>query len=100
VLAGSGDEGEGLGLLALTLVAISRLEAEEAQGYGRRALAVFRALRHTWGVTTSLLVLAHVAINRRSGEVAALLRESADLRRCPSTIHPCSSTTTGTAATR
>jgi predicted ATPase len=78
-LEGSGDEGEGLGLLALALVALSRVEHDSADGYTRRALGVFRAQQHSWGVTTSLLVLAHVAANRRSGDVAGLLEESSAL---------------------
>ncbi|HEX6876079.1 MAG TPA: NB-ARC domain-containing protein, partial [Nocardioidaceae bacterium] len=79
VLSGSGDEGEGLSLLVLSLVAISRFEHEQADAYGRQALAVFRAQQHSWGVTTSLLVLAHVALNRQSGEVAELVQQSAAL---------------------
>ncbi|MEI8411404.1 MULTISPECIES: DUF4062 domain-containing protein [unclassified Kribbella] len=78
-LSGGGDEGEGLTLLALALVAISRTQLEQADEYARRALSVFRAQQHTWGVTTSLLVLAHIARNRQTGDVTALLRESADL---------------------
>ncbi|MGW1341391.1 DUF4062 domain-containing protein [Kribbella sp. NPDC002412] len=78
-LAGSGNEGEGLALLALGLVAISRAELDEADGYARRALSVFRTLQLTWGVTTSLLVVAHIARNRQSDHVAELLEEPAAL---------------------
>ncbi|MFI7061725.1 DUF4062 domain-containing protein [Kribbella sp. NPDC050124] len=78
-LAGSGSEGEGLALLALGLVAISRAQLHEADGYARRAVSVFRALQLRWGVTTSLLVIAHIARNRRSGQVAELLEEPAAL---------------------
>jgi hypothetical protein len=78
-LADSGDEGEGLGLLVLALVSISRSDHDRADEYGRRALAAFRAAEHTWGVTTSLIVLAHVAMNRQSGEVTELLQESVAL---------------------
>ena len=78
-LAGSGDEAEGLSLLVLALVAISRYDYAEAEATGRRALEVFRAQDHTWGVTTSLLVLARIAMNRRSGTLDALLQESEPL---------------------
>jgi predicted ATPase len=78
-LAGSGDEAEGLSLLILALVAISRSDYAEAEATGRRAFEVFRAQDHTWGVTTSLLVLARIAMNRRSGTLDALLQESEPL---------------------
>jgi predicted ATPase/FtsP/CotA-like multicopper oxidase with cupredoxin domain len=78
-LAGSRDEGEGLSLLALTLVALSRTQPDTAQTYGRRTLDVFRARQHTWGVTTSLLVLARIASTRGSDDLPALLDESASL---------------------
>src|SRR4029453_585280 len=42
-------------------------------------LRVFRAQDHRWGVTTSLLVLARIANNRRSGSLPQLLQESAPL---------------------
>ncbi len=54
VLNGTGDEGEGLGLLVHTLVAISSYDYEGAEGPGRRALEVFRAQNHRWGLRTSL----------------------------------------------
>jgi predicted ATPase len=76
-LAGGGDEAEGLALLALTLVAISRSDQAAAEQHGRHALEVFRAQQHAWGVTTTLLVLSRIAVNRRSGRIDALLQESA-----------------------
>ena len=79
VLNGTGDEGEGLSLLVHTLVAISSYDYEGAEESGRRALEVFRTQNHRWGVTTSLLVLARIARNRRSGTLQALLQESAPL---------------------
>ena len=63
-LKGSGDDGEGLSRLVLSLVAISVRDLDQAETYGRQALDVFREHGHRWGVTTSLLVLTHVAINR------------------------------------
>jgi predicted ATPase len=78
-VAGSADEGEGLSLLALALVANSRSELEKARSYGRRTLIAFRAQQHTWGVTTSLLVLARIASNSASDELPTLLQESASL---------------------
>ena len=79
VSAASGDESDGLSLLVSALVAMSRVEHDDADRLARRALGVFRALSHSWGVTTSLLVLAHVAANRRSSDVAGLLEESSAL---------------------
>jgi hypothetical protein len=61
VLAGTGDEAEGLSLLVHTLVAISGYDYDAAEETGRRALQVFRSRDHTWGVTTTLLVLARIA---------------------------------------
>jgi predicted ATPase len=79
VLTDTGDEGEGLSLLVHTLVAISSQDYAAAEETGRRALQVFRAQNHRWGVTTSLLVLARIANNRRSGTLQQLLQESAPL---------------------
>ena len=79
VLRDAGDEGEGLSLLVYTLVTISRYDYHAAEETGRRALQVFRAQNHRWGVTTSLLVLARIANNRRSGTLQQLLQESASL---------------------
>jgi hypothetical protein len=79
VLARTGDEGEGLSLLVQTLVAISSHDYAAAERTGRRALQVFRGQNHRWGVTTSLLVLARIANNRRSGTLQQLLQESAPL---------------------
>ena len=78
-LAGTGDEAEGLSLLALALVAISGHDNPTAEEFGRRALEVFRVQDHTWGVTTSLLVLSRIASNRRSGRLDELLHESGGL---------------------
>jgi non-specific serine/threonine protein kinase len=78
-LTGSGDEAEGLSLLVLTLVAISRYDYAAAEHTGHRAVEVFRVQHHTWGLTTSLLVLARIAMNRRSGTLHTLLQESAPL---------------------
>jgi hypothetical protein len=79
VLTDTGDEGEGLSLLVHTLVAISSHDYAAAEETGVRALQVFRAQNHRWGVTTSLLVLARIANNRRSGTLQQLLQESAPL---------------------
>ena len=79
MLTDTGDEGEGLSLLVHTLVAISSHDYAAAEETGRRALEVFRAPNHRWGVTTSLLVLARIANNRRSGTLQQLLQESAPL---------------------
>ena len=79
VLTDTGDEGEGLSLLVQTLVAISSQDYTAAEQCGLRALQVFRAQNHRWGVTTSLLVLARIANNRRSGTLQRLLQESAPL---------------------
>src|SRR5215213_2053369 len=79
VLGGTGDEGEGLSLLVHTLVAISSYDYDAAEETGQRALRVFRSRDHTWGVTTTLLVLARIANNRRSGTLQQLLQESAPL---------------------
>ena len=70
---------KGLSLLVHTLVAISSHDYAAAEETGRRALEVFRAQNHRWGVTTSLLVLARIANNRRSGTLQQLLQESAPL---------------------
>ena len=78
-LNGSGDDGEGLSRLVLSLVAISVRDLDQAETYGRQALDVFREHGHRWGVTTSLLVLTHVAINRKSPDVTTLLEKSAAL---------------------
>jgi predicted ATPase/class 3 adenylate cyclase len=78
-LDGSGTEGEGLCLLVLTLVAISERELDAADAYGQRALQVFRRQDHRWGVTTALLVLTHIAMNRKSPAFTSLLEESAAL---------------------
>lgn len=78
-LDGSGTDGEGLALLVLTLVAISERELDAAEAYGQRALEVFRAQDHRWGVTTALLVLTHIAMNRKSPAFTSLLEESAAL---------------------
>jgi predicted ATPase len=79
VLSGIGDEGEGLSLLLHTLVAISSRDYAAAERTGVRALQVFRAQNHRWGTTTSLLVLARIANNRRSGTLQQLLQETAPL---------------------
>jgi predicted ATPase/class 3 adenylate cyclase len=79
ILDSSGTEGEGLCLLVLTLVSISERELESAEAYGQRALKVFRAQDHRWGITTALLVLTHIAMNRKSPAFTALLGESAAL---------------------
>jgi predicted ATPase len=79
VLTDTGDEGEGLSLLVHTLVAISSYDYAAAEETGRQALKVFRAQNHRWGVTTSLLVLARIANNRRSGSLQQLLHESEPL---------------------
>jgi len=42
-------------------------------------LEVFRAQDHRWGVTTVLLVLTHIAMNRKSPAFTSLLGESAAL---------------------
>jgi hypothetical protein len=76
VLRDTGDEGEGLSLLVYTLVAISSYDYAAAEEIGRRERKVFRAQN---GVTTSLLVLARIANNRRSGSLQQLLQESAPL---------------------
>jgi ATP/maltotriose-dependent transcriptional regulator MalT len=78
-LDGSGTDGEGLCLLVLTLVAISERELDAAEAYGQRALEIFRAQDHRWGVTTALLVLTHIAMNRKSPAFTLLLEESAAL---------------------
>ena len=78
-LDGSGTDGEGLSLLVLSLVAISERELDAAEAYGQRALEVFRAQDHRWGVTTALLVLTHIAMNRGSPAFTSLLEESAAL---------------------
>jgi predicted ATPase/class 3 adenylate cyclase len=78
-LDGSGTDGEGLCLLVLTLVAISERELDAAEAYGQRALEVFRVQDHRWGVTTTLLVLTHIAMNRKSPAFTSLLEESAAL---------------------
>ena len=78
-LVDTGDEGEGLSLLGLTLVAISKHDYAAAEETGRQALEVFRGHDHRWGVTTALLVLARIANNRRSGTLQRLLQESAPL---------------------
>jgi tetratricopeptide (TPR) repeat protein len=78
-LDGSGTEGEGLSLLVLTLVAISERQLDSAEAYGQRALEVFRGQDHRWGVTTALLVLTHIAMNRKSPAFTSLLEESAAL---------------------
>ena len=72
-------DGEDLCLLVLTLVAISEREFDAAKAYGQRALEVFRAQDHRWGVTTALLVLTHIAMNRKSPAFTSLLEESAAL---------------------
>ena len=79
MLTNTGDEGEGLSLLVHTLVAISSHDYAAAEEAGLRALQIFRAQNHRWGVTTSLLVLARIANNRRSGTLQQLLQESAPL---------------------
>jgi hypothetical protein len=79
ILDGSGTDGEGLSLLVLSLVAISERELDAAEAYGQRALGVFRAQDHRWGVTTVLLVLTHIAMNRKSPAFTSLLEESAAL---------------------
>ena len=79
ILGGTGDEGEALSLLVHTLVAISSYDYDAAEETGQRALRVFRSRDHTWGVTTTLLVLARIANNRRSGTLQQLLQESAPL---------------------
>ena len=79
VLTDTGDEGEGLSLLVQTLVAISSQDYTAAEETGLHALQVFRAQNHRWGMTTSLLVLARIANNRRSGSLQQLLQESAPL---------------------
>jgi hypothetical protein len=79
ILDGSGTDGEGLSLLVLSLVAISERELDAAEAYGKRALGVFRAQDHRWGVTTVLLVLTHIAMNRKSPAFTSLLEESAAL---------------------
>ena len=61
----------------LSLVAISERELDAAEAYGR-ALEVFRAQDHRWGVTT-VLVLTHIAMNRKSPAFTSLLEESAAL---------------------
>jgi predicted ATPase/class 3 adenylate cyclase len=79
ILDGSGTDGEGLSLLVLTLVAISERELDAAEAYGQRALQIFRRQDHRWGVTTALLVLTHIAMNRKSPAFTSLLEESAAL---------------------
>jgi predicted ATPase/class 3 adenylate cyclase len=79
ILDGSGTDGEGLSLLVLSLVAISERELDAAEAYGQRALQVFRRQDHRWGVTTALLVLTHIAMNRKSPAFTSLLEESAAL---------------------
>jgi tetratricopeptide (TPR) repeat protein len=76
-LSDSGYDGEGLSLLVLTLVAISERDLDRAEARGREALEVFREQQHQWGVTTSLLVLTHIAINKKSDDFTGLLDESA-----------------------
>jgi predicted ATPase/class 3 adenylate cyclase len=79
ILDRSGTDGEGLSFLVLSLVAISERELDAAEAYGQRALEVFRAQDHRWGVTTVLLVLTHIAMNRKSPAFTSLLEESAAL---------------------
>jgi hypothetical protein len=75
----SGTEGEGLCLLVLSIVAISKRELDSAEAYGQRALDVFRGQDHRWGITTALLVLTHIAMNRKRLPFSSLLEESAAL---------------------